>query len=57
MKMPKSELKLTDAELKEIKANLDFFLQMDKAEEFAQNPLWDAPPPTQGEKNDPAKRP
>lgn len=55
--MQKSDLKITEAELKEIKANLDFFLQMDSAEELAENPLWDTPAPAEGEKNDTPRHP
>jgi hypothetical protein len=51
------ELKLTEAELREIKENLEFFLEMDVADEVAVDPAWDKPLGPEGDNDEFPKLP
>lgn len=51
------EPKLTEAELREIKENLEFFLEMDVADEVAVDPSWDKPLSPEGDNDEFPKLP
>lgn len=55
--MNSPELKLTEAELREIKENLEFFLEMDVADEVAVDPAWDKPLGPEGDNDEFPKLP
>jgi hypothetical protein len=55
--MNNSDTKLTEAELREIQENLEFFLEMDVADEVAKDPSWEKPVAPEGDKHEFPKLP